>query len=102
VKNESRARKICDIDVPEGELYMPSNGTEGDMFMSHWCRVCANENGDGNDREVCWILTGALALGEQPPEWMYSKNGPCCTSWEKERAPEDKPSPGQLGLFEVA
>ena len=36
------------IRMPEcaGELYLPSNGTEGMMFQERWCDGCVKENED--------------------------------------------------------
>lgn len=66
------------LTVEDGKPYRPSNGTEGDIFMSRWCRRCTK------DSEVlkiyCPILNGALC-GEQPKEWQYMNNKPLCTAF---------------------
>jgi len=63
----------------EDQLYQPSNGTEGEIFMGHWCRKCAK---DDPDRQIyCPILSGSLA-GEQQQEWRYNNNAPVCTAFE--------------------
>ena len=61
-----------------GKPYVPSNGTEGDMFMSRWCHRCIKESG-------CTILTGSM-FGASPKQWRYDGNGePECTSFRDHR-----------------
>jgi hypothetical protein len=55
--------------------YMPSNGTEGDMFDDVFCSRCERDRAyrDGGmvDAELgCPILAAALR-GEQPGEWVW-------------------------------
>lgn len=58
--------------------YIPSNGTEGMMFMAEFCEKCYKYN-------QCTILTGSLC-GKQPKQWIYDENyNPVCTSFSKER-----------------
>lgn len=57
--------------------YRPSNGTEGESFMSRWCYRCIKENN-------CTILTGAL-FGKQPKQWRRGSGGPLCTSFQDQR-----------------
>lgn len=59
--------------------YRPSNGTEGDVFMSHWCFRCIKESG-------CTILMGAMA-GKNPKQWVREDDGPKCTSFSDHRRP---------------
>jgi hypothetical protein len=69
-----------------GELYIPSNGTEGDGFLSYYCDQCLHEKYSHTMQDgdlECGILIEAL-IGEQPKEWQYDVNGePACTAWEK-------------------
>ena len=64
------------------DLYRPSNGTEGDWFMSEWCSKCANDvNHD------CKILVATLmySVGDEryPSEWIHGDDGaPKCTAYE--------------------
>lgn len=57
--------------------YRPSNGTEGDWFMSQWCFKCIKESD-------CTILNGAMA-GKQPQQWLQDERGPRCTSFHDHR-----------------
>jgi hypothetical protein len=107
MKNEERAIRIYPVDFPEGEPYQPSNGTEGEIFMSHWCNKCSidkfTEDGTG---ESCKILLDSI-IGKQPKEWKYASNGaPLCTAFvmktSKSKSLVPIESPGQLSLFEVA
>lgn len=73
---------------PERELYLPSNGSEGDGFMESWCAHCARDKpwSEGKDfdlcdeSEVCRIL-GDSFLGPVD-EWVYGDDGtPQCTAF---------------------
>ena len=74
--------------------YRPSNGTEGDIFIGHWCASCARDKhaSEGKpieeceDNELCPILGKTMAHDVDDPEfpgdWIYDGDGkPCCTSW---------------------
>lgn len=60
------------------EPYRPSNGTEGDIFMSQFCSKCAREDFNDPDEAEggvsCNILTNALCCSisdkEYPKEWV--------------------------------
>lgn len=65
--------------------YRPSNGTEGEIFMSDWCARCALANFDDPDRS-CDINLRAMVhdVYEKgyPTEWQYSNGGvPICTAF---------------------
>ena len=68
----------------EARPYRPSNGTEGECFMSQWCMLCKrgdmerNPEGDG---EWCEIGTDML-MGIQRDEWIKDETGPRCTAFE--------------------
>jgi hypothetical protein len=71
--------------------YRPSNGTEGEMFMSAWCEKCSGDTA-GNP---CSILTLALALQigdmDYPGEWQYSNMGtPQCTAFTTEESKQTR------------
>lgn len=76
--------------------YMPSNGTEGEIFKDEYCYQCYKER-------QCTILLGAFT-GKQPKQWVVGDDGiPVCTSFKSER-PKNKPKtkrelPGQKTLF---
>ena len=98
IPNENRAKKISPIDYVHGEPYIPSNATEGEIFTFHWCHKCAVDKFlEGGDS--CPILNKSL-MGKQPPEWIETNNGPCCTAWkEKGEVVEWQDSPKQLSLL---
>lgn len=66
-----------------GKPYRPSNGTEGEMFMSRFCYRCQH---DDDEEEPCPILTMTFAVGiedaDYPREWMYDQAGkPICSAF---------------------
>ena len=76
------------------KLYQPSNGSEGEGFMSGWCGQCARDalmNGTKHINECdyddfCPIANAALVFDRDdenyPQEWTYDKDGkPCCTAF---------------------
>ena len=77
-----------------GKPYMPSNGTEGEMFMDQWCHGCVKV-------KHCSILTNSFA-GQQSKAWRYDDNGePECTSFQDQRKPRSVPRCRQTNdLFE--
>ena len=65
------------------KCYMPSNGTEGMLFMAQFCDNCYKEKN-------CTILTKGLC-GEQPKQWVYDvDNNPTCTSFNSGRPKRKK------------
>ena len=71
-------------DMEKGK-YRPSNGTEGEGFMSMFCEQCLN---DKTYREKqyggCDIIALTMGLDvtdeKYPSEWTYDKDGhPTCT-----------------------
>jgi hypothetical protein len=96
-----------DIPFKDGELYEPSNGTEGDLFQEGWCWHCKRdkefreggwETGEGG----CSILANAYASGTVP-QWIFKDRQPICTEFEDEAIPDDPLSPeeraAQLALI---
>ena len=76
--------------IKPGEPYRPSNGSQGDGFMEHWCARCQRDAAfrDGMFSDGCSILAGAFATGGAP-EWQYDTNGePCCTAFVEEKTLE--------------
>lgn len=69
--------------------YQPSNGTEGEIFMSRFCQECQHDNLDPETHEGgCDILlrTMAFSVGddEYPSEWIIGTDGlPTCTAFER-------------------
>lgn len=55
--------------------YLPSNGSEGIIFMYQFCFQCSKE-------KRCPILTKTM-IGEQVDQWIYNENDiPVCTSFK--------------------
>lgn len=71
------------------DKYKPSNGTEGDCFMSKFCFQCTKWNGhDDADGEPCSILGDALVYDVTdkgyPKEWIRDEKGARCTAFVPE------------------
>lgn len=78
--------------------YRPSNGSEGEGFISLFCCTCARSEhltaGAAPDDPVgCAILDAtflhAVDDAEYPPEWIRDEGGPRCTA----HVPEGEPVP---------
>jgi len=98
-----------DDDEREEHGYLPSNGTEGEMFMAQTCYRCQHDHGYHNGRDdgpACEILGAALIHlnGEGPYEWGHdhytgeswcSAFLPCDCGWESDsmRVTGIKPAP---------
>lgn len=71
-----------------GEKYRPSNGTEGEMFMSRWCAKCERAAAFREDRgDSCPIVDDVMAYDEDhesyPTEWQIGEDGqPKCTAFQ--------------------
>ena len=68
--------------------YRPSNETEGEAFIDHYCMRCIHCDPDPNGKKQCDILCRSLAYSvsdpKYPTEWTYDENGsPICTEWKK-------------------
>jgi len=64
-----------------GKKWRPSNGTEGEIFMSAWCYECVL---DGD----CRILRNTFLYDEDderyPAEWRINEDGqPECTAFQQ-------------------
>jgi|DEB0MinimDraft_10_1074344.scaffolds.fasta_scaffold127077_3 hypothetical protein len=67
-----------------GKPYMPSNGTEGEMFMSQWCSTCVKQ-------DTCMRVLHAMA-GDQPRDWRFDDNGePECRAHSDKRPARQVP-----------
>lgn len=89
-----------------GQQYMPSNGTEGEVFWSEWCRKCSRDRAmlegapieDCDDDERCDIL-GASFRGEAK-EWVYGPDGqPMCAAFHEPGTPEHYRCPATADMF---
>lgn len=73
------------------EKYRPSNGTEGDGFISAWCGKCERSGRPGKPCDAghevlgCSIVGRTMAFNiedtEYPDEWIHGKDGPECTAF---------------------
>ncbi len=73
--------EFIDVAIQAGEHtrnYRPSNGTEGDIFMSAFCGRCQLVG-------PCEIRLLATALDvdspDYPVEWTYERGQPTCTAF---------------------
>lgn len=72
-------KKLC-----SGELYLPSNGTEGDIFVANWCVLCSNLNLN-DDAFGCNCPIYLNSMIGNVPEWIIDANGqPKCTAFQEE------------------
>ena len=78
---------VCSIYPQKSPVkyFMPSNGSQGEVFMDDWCYRCKHDAFDrGGDS--CDILSLAL-ISEQPEEWKYIDGRPACTAFEEWEVP---------------
>jgi len=74
---------------PETKPYRPSNGTEGEYFMSEFCYQCIHENPNSEGKPKCNIMTSSMCFSisepEYPKEWVQDIDGknPRCTKFKK-------------------
>lgn len=82
-------------------LYRPSNGTEGEAFMTMWCSRCKHDkawNGekpfdDCGDDDLCKLIANSMAFDLDEPgypqQWVYDQCGaPTCLAFELAGKPE--------------
>jgi len=86
------------------KLYRPSNGTEGDGFISRWCSTCAKYRG-GQCAILCHTMIYDVNKPGYPKEWTYNQEyRPICTAWTdksvyERRVRSVRQNPKQLSLF---
>ena len=71
-----------------GQKWRPSNGTEGDMFMSRQCIGCLF---NGDDETGCDIQLKTMVFSlddpEYPSEWQIGTDGqPMCAAFTHPRS----------------
>lgn len=92
------------------EKYRPSNGTEGDGFIGHWCGNCARSGLPGKPDDAGHELMGCSITGrtmaydiddpEYPSEWQRTASGAICTAFVHEGDPIPEPRcPNTLEMF---
>lgn len=100
-----------------GELYRPSNGTEGDAFLAAWCCRCGRDKAmregcgidECDDGERCDIIADTMIFNIDDPEypraWCYGPDGqPMCAAFVEPGTPipptaEELEAAGQQRLF---
>lgn len=77
--------KLKLIPAAAGELFRPSNGSSGEVFMSCWCDNCKHDDGSWSQCDLIFLsMTYDTTDPEYPREWVYDANGaPTCTKFEK-------------------
>lgn len=71
-----------------GKKYRPSNGTEGELFFSHYCDKCSK-------KDTCQLMHRTMAFDVEHPEYpaeiCYSAEGqPTCTEFDEQFQLEQK------------
>lgn len=68
------------------ELFQPSNGTHGDIFMSEFCYRCSKSPHNPDAKNQCMIVLATMAYDKEDPEypkqWRYVNGKPTCTSFK--------------------
>lgn len=79
------ALKLKPTPSAAGELFRPSNGSSGEVFMSCWCDNCKHDDGSRSLCDLIWLsMAFKTTAAEYPREWVYNANGaPTCTKFEK-------------------
>lgn len=114
-------KRNCVSKCQAEDLYRPSNGTEGMIFMEDFCDQCLHQNPDPDPKYTkaknCEICLASMCYSpcdpEYPTEWRYVNGKPVCTKfvkwdWDTDGDPDDPdnpkappppPDPTQLNLF---
>ena len=78
------------LDVPDGTLYQPSNGTEGEIFWSFFCHRCIRHPISHDAKSQCQILGKTFQYSttdpEYPTQWHYKNGQPLCSSFREREA----------------
>ncbi len=73
--------------------FRPSNGTEGELFITGWCGNCARDKScseginidDCAEEELCEIIGKTMRFSlddpEYPEEWQFKGGFPVCTAF---------------------
>lgn len=68
------------------ELYRPSNGTDGEMFMSSFCYQCSKWRDDPDAKTQCSIAASTMFWDiddpKYPKQWRYVDGQPTCTAFD--------------------
>lgn len=67
-------------------LYQPSNGTEGDIFLSKFCYQCIKFPHSHDAKNQCQISLDSMAWDirdpEYPKQWRYVDGRPVCAAFK--------------------
>lgn len=70
----------------DNELWQPSNGTIGEIFMADHCYKCAKFPHSPDAKNQCRIVLLSMAFSiedkEYPREWCYVDGEPTCTAFK--------------------
>lgn len=61
--------------------YRPSNGTEGDIFMSRWCSRCTKDSEASPCSIIGWTMAVDIGDPNYPKQWVTDEKGPRCTAF---------------------
>jgi len=83
--------------MTDRQSYRPSNGTEGEIFMSQWCARCSRDRArrEGDAFDGCEIIFLTMAYDVDDPSypkaWVQDDDGaPSCLEFAGEDA-DDQP-----------
>jgi hypothetical protein len=83
--------------------YRPSNGTEGEIFMSAWCAKCVRDRArrEGDPFEGCDIITMTMAFDidhpSYPDAWVQDDDGtPSCLEFTAENEADQPIDPAAV------
>ena len=75
--------------IADGTPYRPSNGTEGELFMSECCYRCKRDQAyqeSGGEAEGCPIIAASMAYKpsdpQYPKEWVWQGGEAICTAFD--------------------
>lgn len=89
--NDKSTEKTADdaYRAPDGTLYRPSNGTEGDYFQEAWCARCKADRAyreSGGKEAGCDLIARSMAFKvdepRYPKEWVWRDGYPVCTAFD--------------------
>ena len=68
--------------MPKPEKYRPSNGVEGDAFMTRQCGPCVKDSEESPCHIIACTMGYEVDDDEYPTEWQTGPEGPHCTAFE--------------------
>jgi hypothetical protein len=79
---------LYQIPNSAGTSFMPSNGTEGEIFESAFCSNCIHEkfyHTQKHGDKQCEVFNRVFLNAPDPqPEWVFNEEGwPICKDWIK-------------------